>query len=176
MLMIAPEPCAFITGTARLMHWNMPLRLTSITRCHSSSPISSTGARGPLMPALFTRTSSPPRAASPSSNQRATAAAEPTSAMLPDMPALAPSTSPRLSSVTQQMWTRAPAAWKRSATARPMLRPAPVTITACEVLLAMAGSWARWNDGGRIGWRRACAKPAAPLPFGRRASTGFTGA
>ena len=48
MLTIAPPPRAFIAGTARLMQWNMPWRLTSITRYQSSSSISSIGARGPL--------------------------------------------------------------------------------------------------------------------------------
>src|SRR5919108_6624187 len=59
MLMIEPPPPCRIAGMATLVPRKTPLALTSMTRSHSSTAVSSTRPR-PLIPALLTRISSLP--------------------------------------------------------------------------------------------------------------------
>ena len=59
MLMIEPPPPSIILGTACFEVRTMLLRLTSITRCQSSSSTVTTLPET-VMPTLLTRTLSPP--------------------------------------------------------------------------------------------------------------------
>ena len=60
MLMIDPPPAVRMAGIAALVPRNTPLALTSITRSHSSTVVSSSRP-APPMPALLTSTSSLPK-------------------------------------------------------------------------------------------------------------------
>ena len=60
--MIEPPPAARMAGIAALVPRKTPLALTSITRSHSSTVVSSSRP-APPMPALLTRTSSLPKRA-----------------------------------------------------------------------------------------------------------------
>src|SRR5437879_6529907 len=60
MLTIEPPPARRMAGMATLLPRNTPVALTSITRCHASSEVSSTRPAA-LMPALLTSTFSLPK-------------------------------------------------------------------------------------------------------------------
>src|SRR6476646_9932356 len=102
-------------------------------RSHSSVATSSTSAVGPAMPALFTRTSRPPRASSVPSIHRSTAAGSATSTWAAVSPSAAADRTAATS--TSQTWTRAPCAAKALATARPIPLPAAVIATRAPTVL-----------------------------------------
>src|SRR5262249_22088800 len=109
----------------------MPLRSTPMQRSQSSGRMSSTFAVGPVMPALLTRTSSPPRWRSTSANRRSTSAMFATSARV-RLIACGSSASAR-SSISHTC-TRAPCSRKVCAIARPM--PAAPAVTRTRISLA----------------------------------------
>src|SRR3712207_5198421 len=110
----------------------MPVRLRPSTFSQSSSVVSQRGASGPVMPALFTRTSTAPkdsRARSTSartSSGLVTSAATPTALPPPSLSRSAAVVAP--SSAMSATTTCAPAVERRSAMANPIPRAAPVTI------------------------------------------------
>src|SRR5437588_322604 len=65
MLTMEPPPARRMAGMAALLPRNTPVALTSITRCHASSVVSSTRPTA-LMPALLTSTLSLPKRCSAS--------------------------------------------------------------------------------------------------------------
>ena len=77
--MIEAFGLCFRCGTASRAQLNCAVRRTSRQRSQSSGLISSTRPVGPAMPALFTSTSSPPSACSPSSKKQAASARSDTS-------------------------------------------------------------------------------------------------
>src|SRR5215831_5636327 len=131
--MIAPPP-ARITGTMAWLNRNRPFTLTAITRSSSSSEISVTGLLTCAVPALLTRMSSRPKAASVERTAASISAARVTSQ--PRASALVPISSatacaaPASTSSTQ---TRAPSRANVSAMHRPMPEPAPVTMAALSL-------------------------------------------
>jgi hypothetical protein len=61
VLMIDPLPCRCMWGMACLQHRNTDVRLTSCTRCHTSSPVTSSESSWVgEMPALLKATSTVP--------------------------------------------------------------------------------------------------------------------
>ncbi len=79
-MMRHPERWALSRGMARRAERKAPVRLTSRVRPQSTGVTASTPATGPPMPALLTRTSSPPRWATASSKRRSTSSSFDTSA------------------------------------------------------------------------------------------------
>src|SRR5262249_13137819 len=123
--MIAPPPPARITGTMAWLNRNRPFTLTAITRSSSSSEISVTGLLTCAVPALLTRMSSRPKAASVERTAASISAARVTSQ--PRASALVPISSatacaaPASTSSTQ---TRAPSRANVSPLHRPIPAPA----------------------------------------------------
>ena len=133
--MIRPPPAARRCGTTACSEWNTPLTFVSTHSSHHSTGISSTRAGGGFWPALSTARCRPPYA----STVRRTSAS---TALLSRTSVTTPSASPPASliastvvssscSVRDAQTTAAPAAAKRTAIARPMPRPPPVTTATC---------------------------------------------
>ena len=132
IMTILPEPRAAISRAASRARTKQAVRLTSMTRCQSSSESSSSEPRCTI-PALPTSTSSPPKRSLISSNAALTASWSETSngAIAASYPA-PPSSSARAFSVCGSRplsTTRAPAAAIARAVSQPRPRDAPVTRT-----------------------------------------------
>ena len=128
-LTIDPEPCWRKCGAASRAHRNTLSRLTARHRCQSPKAMSSTSAVGPATPALLTRMSRPPSAATACSNNAPTCASSETSQTMPDKPGCACSVLASSPASTSQMNTLAPACTNATAVARPMPLAAAVTST-----------------------------------------------
>src|SRR5579883_322723 len=129
MLRITPERFRAITCAARSEHRNAPFRFTSSRWSHQASSASSTCRAAWISPALFTSTSMVPKRASTASNMASTCALSETSAAMAIAPGIPAATSSARSRERSLTATLAPSRPKRSATARPMPWPAPVTST-----------------------------------------------
>ena len=138
-LTILPEPCCFMVGTTALVNWNVPLRLKSTRRRHSSSDSSSMGRDGlatmVLPPTAFTRMSMRPRRAQACAAIRVASPSSVTSAGIAS--ALPPALVMRVTSSSSRCRfkstakTVAPSAASNSLLARPMPLAAPVTMATC---------------------------------------------
>src|SRR4051795_5575789 len=134
MLTIDPDPARTIFAPAERQQTKVPLRFTSITRCHSSSGYSVVVPQPPI-PAAFTSTST----RSSPSNTLATADASVTSTSTTWTPLSAASEAPSRSMPT----TSAPASANPRAISRPSPLPAPVTTA---TLPSRRKSVAKWLD------------------------------
>src|ERR1700693_2544824 len=63
MLMMLPEAWRENTGKAARVHSHAPVKLVSMTSCHSATSISTLVFVGPAIPPLLTRTSTRPKVA-----------------------------------------------------------------------------------------------------------------
>ena len=125
-----PRPCPRISGATAWLMWKQPRRLVSMTASHSSA-VMSASAVPKTRPALFTSTSTRPKASRASATMSRQRAASRTSQPRPRCcsPRLA-AASPTPSASMSASATRAPCAANSRAVASPMLRgaAAPVTI------------------------------------------------
>src|SRR5262249_52773804 len=121
-LTIRPRPRAIIPGSAARQQWNVPSTFTSNTCHHSAGSTSVRGPVGPLIPALSTRSSTSPAAAT----ARSTESREETSSStaVPPTSAATASTCPRVRAPTT---TDQPSSASARATLAPIPRPPPVT-------------------------------------------------
>src|SRR5882724_1167564 len=129
MLTIEPPPARRMAGMAALLPRNTPVALTSITRCHASSGVSSTRPVA-LMPALLTSTLSLPKRCSASATASCQSFSRVTSsrtkAASPPLAATSASTARPSASSTSAMTTCAPSRANILASAAPMPRAAPL--------------------------------------------------
>ena len=79
IITMRPQPASIMSGSATWQQWNVPVRFTSITRCHACGVSSSDGAQ-PTMPALVTRMCTGPSSVRTLANASSTAAWSLTSA------------------------------------------------------------------------------------------------
>jgi hypothetical protein len=123
---IRPLPSVRMCRMAGRVVRKTPVRSTSIVRCHSASVYSQAGLVGPLMPAFATRVEIGPSTAVLSANAASTASSSVTSTSARWRKAGSSRTGAQFRS---QPDTWAPSSVKRRATARPIPRAAPVTMT-----------------------------------------------
>src|SRR2546428_4973704 len=165
MWTIEPPPARRMAGMAALLPRNTPVALTSITRCHSSSGVSST-RRAALMPALLTSTLSLPKRRSVSATASCQSASRVTSsrtnAALPPLAATSASTARPSASSTSPMTTCAPSRANIFASAAPMPR-APPLISATFPASLMSASRSRAHSYARLA-------PCGPSPTTSRGS------
>src|SRR4051794_12051531 len=121
-LTIRPAPRSIIPGMAARAQRNAPRTFTSKTRHQSSGATSHVGMRRPLMPALFTSSSTAPTAA----NARSTDSGDPTSSSTA-RPPISPATASTCASVRAATTTDQPSSASARATFAPIPRPPPVT-------------------------------------------------
>src|SRR5580658_3755228 len=146
---IAPEPAADIDGANACAHHNVPSRFVPTTARTSPSVIAPSEAWR-QMPALQTRaaTSAPPATSSAASST--TAARSPTSHTCAEPPVSTAAVSADEPSRSTHA-TEKPSAASRTAIARPIPRPAPVTTavrTGGSLRLGPVpeDNWGRWGD------------------------------
>src|SRR3954454_10724148 len=129
---MAPPPLAAITGTACLAPRKTERTLTAITSSQSSSG-SVTAVPGRMVPALLNKPWRVPKASTAVATMRATSGLLATSTWhataWPPASSICSTVSLALFRRMSAATTAAPSAAKRSALARPMPEPAPVTIT-----------------------------------------------
>src|SRR5437879_1530007 len=149
---IARPPARRRAGMAALLPRNTPVALTSITRCHASSGVSSTRPVA-LMPALLTSTLSLPKRCSASETAACQSASRVTSsrtkAALPPLAATSASTARPSASSTSPMTTCAPSRANILASAAPMPR-APPLISATFPASLMSASRSRAHSYARL--------------------------
>src|SRR5437879_8358 len=171
------RPAVRMVAKAARAQAKVPVRCTATIRAQASSGNASMGCLA-VMPALFTRTSSRPKAsravrtiASPAATvptgSRLGVASPPAARISSTTAAATPVSAPRPSSPqpTSLTTTRAPAAASARAYARPSPRPAPVTIATRPASGCMrpatpgapspSTAWTRRNSPGRFRARTA---------------------
>ena len=165
-----PHPASRMGFSTALEHRYVLFRFASTTRSHSSSSMSMRCV-GRRMPALLTRTCTPPKPSSAAATMRSTSAFDVTSpgAATASVPlerssAAVCSAGPALMSFTTRAAPRAASTW---ATDLPIPWPAPVTMATLpsrsmrrfsSVILSRCRSWGNTNDEQWHG------RNAAPLP------------
>src|SRR5829696_1359296 len=131
VMRIEPASAFLRCGTAWWMVRYVPRRFTAMVASHSSGCSSSMGAQTPLMPALANTMSRRPKARTVSSTALCISSELATSATSGSALPPARSMSAAASRISDSVWlrtpTRAPSRAKRTAVARPMPDPAPVT-------------------------------------------------
>src|SRR5262249_33168709 len=132
--MITPPPRRRMADTAAWLNRNRPFTLTASTRSSSASSISVTGLLTWATPALLTRMSSPPNAASVACSAASISALRATSHASAIAPLrISAAAALAASAFTSSTATRAPSRAKVSAMHRPMPEPAPVTMAALSL-------------------------------------------
>jgi hypothetical protein len=120
-------------GSAARVSRNGAVRLTRMTRSHSASDTSAAADIPSMMPALFTSTSSPPKVSTAAATTCSTTAGSlrspVTATAVPPAASISATTALAVSALTSATTTLAPSPANRSAAARPMPEPAPVTTT-----------------------------------------------
>ena len=123
--MLRPPPAAIITGAATWVVMSIDRTLTAIIWSHSATLISRIGVL-PKIPALLTRSQTPPSSVIASAIADRVASGSARSTVTPVAPSSA-ATSRTVGSMSRRA-SFEPSATRRSAIARPMPRAAPVTI------------------------------------------------
>src|SRR5690349_13828495 len=128
MLTIDPCPVASSRGRAARISRMGPVALTRMTRSQVSSSISAAGRKPSMMPATLASPCSRPLAAATTALAVAGSAMSPAT-VATRLPGTASASSARRSSMMSVATTVAPSVAKRTAVARPIPDPAPVTMT-----------------------------------------------
>src|SRR3954452_9476539 len=127
LLTMTPEPCVFICCSAARVQRKVPFRVTSRTRIHCSS-VMSTSSAVPPSPALLTMTSSRPCSFTTEPTRWSTCSWMVTSQTMPRTPSVA-AVSARRRSCQSEATTVAPSSSAFFAVAKPMPVPAAAVTT-----------------------------------------------
>src|SRR6478735_2922848 len=122
-----PCPAAIMRGSTARVRRMTALRLTSKTRCHVASSTSAGGRKASMIPATLARTSTRPSQAATTASTSSRLTRSP-GTMVKSRSGKASTSSLSRGSEMSAVMTRAPSWARRTAVARPMPDPAPVTM------------------------------------------------
>ena len=132
-LMMAPLPCAFMSGATLRAQRKCESSDTARQWLHSAGSMSSTNAVGPFVPALFTSTSTPPSSMMAVSSHASSESPSARSTLRATAPGKASRNDASDASSTSHTCTCAPLAMNAAAILRPIPLAAAVMMTRCAM-------------------------------------------